>query len=135
MQRNLKVLVFCLWVLKVAGATFWLANHRDRLLAHPARIVAASTSLPSTPPAAATPTVATATNPTPPLAPPSDPADASTFIAFRYDKTRIVFRLGQEGDFDLDQDQAKVLHTLPAPALTPRQRLSHSKKLTCPASG
>ena len=25
MQRNLKVLVFCLWVLCVAGAAFWLA--------------------------------------------------------------------------------------------------------------
>ena len=30
MQRNLKVLVVCLWVLCVAGASFWLANHRDR---------------------------------------------------------------------------------------------------------
>jgi hypothetical protein len=116
-QRNLKVLVLCLWVLCVAGAAFWLANHRDRLSVRPAHIVAVSTPPTNTPPAAATPTISTAANPTPPPAPPSDPLDASTFIAFRYDKTHIAFRLRQEGDFDLNQNQAKALHTLPAPAL------------------
>ena len=74
-QRNLKVLVFCLWGLCGAGASFWLANHRDLLSVRPAHIVAVSTPPANTPSAAATPTVSTAANPTPPPAPPSDPLD------------------------------------------------------------
>lgn len=117
MQRTLKVLLGCLGVLPLAGAAFWLANHPSRLSVRPTRILADSSPPASTPPAASTPTVSVAPNPTPLPAPPADPADASTSIAFRYDKTHIAFRLLQEGDFDLDQDQGKALHPLPSPAL------------------
>ncbi|MGB7280977.1 MAG: hypothetical protein WBE13_01850 [Candidatus Acidiferrum sp.] len=116
-QRNLKVLVFGLWVLSVAGTAFLLANHRNRLSARPARIVTVSTPPTNTPLAAATPTVSMAANPTPHPAAPADPADASAFIAFRYDQTHIAFRLRQEGDFDLSNEQARMLRKLPDPAL------------------
>lgn len=41
-------------------------------------------------------------------------SDPSTFIAVRYDKTHVIFRLGGEGDFILeDPEQEKTFHQLP----------------------
>lgn len=38
----------------------------------------------------------------------------STFIAERYDKTRVIFRLGEDGDFHVeDPEQQKTFHPLP----------------------
>src|SRR5208337_1937916 len=42
--------------------------------------------------------------------------DPSTFIALRYDKTHVLFRLGDSGDFSLDRpEDEKMLHSLREP--------------------
>ena len=52
--------------------------------------------------------------------PPSDPnlndSDPDTFVALRYDKTHVLFRLGESGDFTLeDPEQEKMFHQLAPP--------------------
>jgi hypothetical protein len=43
-----------------------------------------------------------------------DDTDPSTFIALRYDATHVIFRLGDDGDFSLENpEQEKAFHPLP----------------------
>ncbi len=43
-------------------------------------------------------------------------ADEGTFVAIRYDKTHVLFRVAdQRSDFEFGEDRAKDLHTLPEP--------------------
>lgn len=41
--------------------------------------------------------------------------DASTFIALRYDKTHVLFRLGDSGDFYVEPEVEAMFHKVPAP--------------------
>jgi hypothetical protein len=115
-NRTLKVSFFCLWFLSLVAAAVWLATRRSLLHSQPARVVAASTPAAATLAAPVTPTAAPAANlsPTPIPAPP-DPADASTFIAVRYDKTHVIFRLGEAGEFGPSDEQVQAFHKLPPP--------------------
>ena len=48
--------------------------------------------------------------------PEDDASDGGTFVAIRYDKTHVLFRVaGQETDFELREDRTKTLNSLPKP--------------------
>jgi hypothetical protein len=117
MGRNFKFLLLCLSILSAVGTALWLVRRRNFLPTPPARPAAASTPATIAPSASATPASSSGATTTPPVSSAIDFGDAFTFIAFRYDKSHIAFRLREQGDFDLDQEQAKALRTLPEPAL------------------
>jgi hypothetical protein len=108
--RKVKLFVGLSLVIAVA---LWLANHRGLFRQGSALAATASATtsrIPST-----TQRIASIQNPPPFLARPPVDEDTSTFIALRYDKTHVIFRLGDEGDFFLDQEQEKTLRKVRGP--------------------
>jgi len=105
--------VICLWGAHRAGLLQQGSNHSlpaNRPSAAASPVVAESA------PAATTPAVEPpkAADGFPLSASSLNDGDPSTFIALRYDKTRVLFRLGDEGDFGLeDPEQEKTFHPLP----------------------
>lgn len=116
-RRAQIVLSLCL----VATLCLWAAHHAGLLRRNP------SNSLRTVPAIALSAAKSSAPSANPPPAEPSkvahsdftiitslDDAYPSTFIALRYDKIHVIFRLGEDGNFGLDDpEQEKTFHPLP----------------------
>jgi hypothetical protein len=107
--RKVKLFVGLLLVIAVA---FWLANRRGLFRRGLAPAVSASSTASSVP--SATQSMAIAENASPPSTSAVDDNDTSTFIALRYDKTHVLFRLGDSGDFYAQPEVEAMFHKLPA---------------------
>jgi len=117
--RKVKILVV---LVLLTGICFWSAR-RFRFFssrAVPAPTVAQAPSLPvvaivsataSSAPVARQPTVAE--NAFPPSVSTLEAEPSSTFIALRYDKTHVIFRLGDSDEFTLQEEDKSLLHSLP----------------------
>jgi hypothetical protein len=99
-------------LLLVIGVAFWLANRTGLFRQGFAPAVSASSTASSVP--AATQPLAIAENASPPPTSAVDDNDTSTFIALRYDKTHVLFRLGDSGDFYVQPEDEAMFHKLPA---------------------
>ncbi len=122
--RRIKLLLgLCL----LAGVCFWSAYRSGLFWRGP--IAAASPARPGSSGIAPVTTIS-ATASSAPVAPQSNAGaqnafppsvsalevePSSTFIALRYDKTHVIFRLGDSGDFILKEEDEKMLHNLQAP--------------------
>jgi hypothetical protein len=119
--RKVKILVACC-LLVLAGLWASCRSGLFRKGTHGSRSAAQSSSVPVAPASvmpsnvSAAPPHVLAENPFPPSTSTLDDEDPSTFIAIRYDKTHVFFRLGENGDFTLDRpEDEKMLHNLPGP--------------------
>jgi hypothetical protein len=99
-------------VILLAAASFWWAYEHTHTRAREAAPAALAT--PGAPPPVSAPSNEA---PTPQPARTSstlDDTDPNTFIALRYDKTHVLFRLGEKGDFTLrTEDDEKLLRPVP----------------------
>lgn len=128
MGRKVKLFVGLSLLIVVA---LWLANRRGLFRqgsALAATVSATASSIPST-----TQPIASAQNPPPLLTRPPVDEDTSTFIALRYDKSHVIFRLGEGGDFSLDQEQEKALRRLQGPVFWFRDERYFERQKSLPA--